>query len=141
MNMEKALQIIKTLGVKLLTMIAQLGLNVSRFILNKQEHDYAKEQQEKIDKSNDELKDTCDNGSLKDLLDKFGVMLVMTILLTGCITTRNVEISTTRQWEGHYMSVSEFTNSTSNITLDEGESIWVLSNKTLYKLLEKHNGK
>ena len=141
MNMEKALQIIKTLGVKLLTMIAQLGLNVSRFILNKQEHDYAKEQQEKIDKSNDELKETCHNGSLKDLLDKFSVILVMIILLTGCITTRNVEISTTRQWEGHYISVSEFTNSTSNITLDEGESIWVLSNKTLYKLLEKHNGK
>lgn len=141
MNMGKALEIIKTLSVKLLTLIAQLGLNVSKFILNKQEHDYAKEQQEKIDKSNDELKETCDNGSLKDLLDKFGIFILAAVALTGCITTKKVEVSTTRQWEGHYMSVSEFTNATSNITLDKGESIWVLSNKTLYKLLEKHNGK
>ena len=45
----------------------------------------------------------------------FGIVVVVVILmlLSGCCTTLNV--STTRQWEGHYFSTNDFYKATSNI--------------------------
>lgn len=61
--------------------------------------------------------------------------LIMLFSLTGCISI--VEVQPTETWEGHYMTVEEFQSNTSNIELDEGTSIWVLSNHTLKRLLKK----
>lgn len=61
--------------------------------------------------------------------------LLMLFSLTGCISI--VEVQPTETWEGHYMTVEEFQNNTSNIELAEGTSIWVLSNHTLKRLLKK----
>lgn len=60
------------------------------------------------------------------------------LTLCGCVTEVNVE--TTKQWEGHYFSTNDFVNATKNINLDKGESIWVLNNTTLKRLL-KNTGK
>jgi hypothetical protein len=43
----------------------------------------------------------------------FGIVVVILMLLTGCYTSLNV--STTKQWEGHYFSTNDFYKATSNI--------------------------
>lgn len=55
-------------------------------------------------------------------------------LICGCCSTPKVE--STKQWEGHYMTVDDFKKSTNMIDLDKNESIWVLSNSTLKRLLK-----
>lgn len=64
----------------------------------------------------------------------FGIVLAILMLLSGCYTSLNV--STTRQWEGHYFSTNDFYKATSNIQLDKEESIWVLSDRTLNNVLK-----
>ena len=56
-------------------------------------------------------------------------------LMCGCVTTQPT-IESTKAWENHYYTVEEFEKGTSNIQLDKDESIWVLSNKTLNRLLK-----
>ena len=55
------------------------------------------------------------------------------ILLIGCVTEPKVE--STKPWENHYFTVEDFKQKTSSIQLDKDESIWVLSNHTLNRLL------
>lgn len=56
-------------------------------------------------------------------------------LISGCITTIEPKVESTKPWEQHYKSVEEFKRGTNDITLDKDESIWVISNKTLNRLL------
>ena len=67
-------------------------------------------------------------------MKKFGILVITLMLLSGCYTSLNV--STTRQWEGHYFSTNDFYKATSNIQLDKEESIWVLSDRTLNNVLK-----
>jgi hypothetical protein len=46
-------------------------------------------------------------------MKKFGIVVVILMLLTGCYTSLN--ISTTKQWEGHYFSTNDFYKAISNI--------------------------
>jgi hypothetical protein len=55
------------------------------------------------------------------------------LFLVGCT---NVSIQTTKKWEGHCMTVEDFKSATSNIALEADESIWVLSNRTLKRVLK-----
>lgn len=55
-------------------------------------------------------------------------------LIAGCIHT--TEIQSTKQWEGHYTDVESFKKATENMQLDKNESVWVLSNKTLNRVLK-----
>lgn len=55
-------------------------------------------------------------------------------LLAGCISEITVE--TTKQWEGHYYTAEEAKTAVDSIELDDSESVWVLSNRTLKKLLD-----
>ena len=65
----------------------------------------------------------------------FGIVVVVILmLLSGCCTTLNV--STTRQWEGHYYTTNDFHECTKNITLKKGESVWVLSDSTMIRVLK-----
>ena len=63
---------------------------------------------------------------------------IAAILLAGCISTPQVE--STKAWENHYYTVEQFNAGTKDIQLENGESIWVLSNATLIRLL-KNTGK
>ena len=65
---------------------------------------------------------------------KIILALAMAILCCGCCSTPKVE--STKPWEGHYMTVDDFKQSTNVIDLDKNESIWVLSNSTLKRLLK-----
>jgi hypothetical protein len=62
---------------------------------------------------------------------------VCLFLLSGCVS---VTLNSTKSWEGHFKNVEEFKAATENITLDKNETIWVLSNRTLKRVL-KNTGK
>jgi hypothetical protein len=66
------------------------------------------------------------------------LLIIPLSVLCGCINTITVEPS--KSWEGHYYTIEEFTEKTKNIKLDKDESIWILSNTTLSRLL-KNTGK
>lgn len=67
-------------------------------------------------------------------MKRFTILVLIFATMYGCQTTPKVE--STKPWEGHYMSTNDFQKSTSNIQLDSGESIWVMSNATLKRLLK-----
>jgi len=64
-------------------------------------------------------------------------------IITGCISVEhNVVIESAKTYEGHYMTVEEFKKGTESMQLQSGESVWVLSNVTLKRLLKNtENGK
>lgn len=64
---------------------------------------------------------------------KYWILLVL-FLVAGCFT--QVTIDPVKSWEGHYKSTNEFYKATQNIKLGEDESIWVLSDKTLNRVLK-----
>lgn len=66
-------------------------------------------------------------------MNKIFICVLAVVLLSGCTTTK---VETTKPWEGHYMSTNDFYMTTTNIKLDKDESIWVLSNSTLKRLLK-----
>lgn len=55
-------------------------------------------------------------------------------LFAGC---RSITVPIVEPWEGRYQSVEEFRKGTEGIQLGEGQSIWVISNGTMYRILEK----
>ncbi len=63
----------------------------------------------------------------------FAIMLA--IAACGCMT-KPPKVEATKPWEGHFFTVEELQQQTSNIQLDEGESIWIMSNYTLNRLLK-----
>lgn len=58
------------------------------------------------------------------------------ISFSGCISTSEIVVDPVKSWEGHYKTVEEFKTKTSDIELAENETIWVLSNKTLSRVLK-----
>ena len=63
------------------------------------------------------------------------ICIICGIALIGCTTIVEPTIESTKTWEQHYKSVEEFKVGTQNITLEKDETIWVMSNKTLKRLL------
>ena len=54
-------------------------------------------------------------------------------VLTGC---NGIAVETTKTWEGHYFSAEECKAAVEDIALDKNESVWILSNRTLKRLLD-----
>jgi hypothetical protein len=55
----------------------------------------------------------------------------------GCaLIEKNPEVCPTESWEGHYMTEADFRRGTADIRLEKGESVWVLSNRTLKRVLK-----
>ena len=106
---------------------------VFKYLLKRQEIKEKQKKQKEIDKNNKDLKDVCDNGTLSELLKIFSIIMSLGLII-GC---QSIEIKTTNNWEGHYFTVQEFNERTKDIKLNKKESIWVLSNDTLYKLLKQ----
>lgn len=61
------------------------------------------------------------------------------MFLVGCITEPKIE--TTLPWEGHYYSFEELKSKTEGQTLEEKQSMWLLSNGTLKRLLKDAGAK
>ena len=70
-------------------------------------------------------------------------MKAITILaiafIAGCMTTEP-KVESTKEWEGHYYSPNEVVEKAQSMQLEDGESIWMMSNHTLNRLL-KNAGK
>ena len=132
----KVLEVVGKDLSKLLMKALDVVKEVFSFLERRQEYKEEKQQKKDDAKEEKEIEKICDKGSLDDLLEKFtGVTAIALVLfLYGCATTQ-LEVTTTRQWEGHYFTAREFHEATSQIDLQKGESIWVLSNKTLNKIL------
>lgn len=59
----------------------------------------------------------------------------MIATMTGCISSEIV-VEPTRQWEGHFYTTNEVQFATQRMQLNEGESVWILSNSTLKRVLK-----
>ena len=55
------------------------------------------------------------------------------LLAAGCASTPKVE--TTKRWEGHYFNGNDVKAAAESIVLEKNESVWILSNSTLKRLL------
>lgn len=110
--------------------------------LNKKE-DIKKEKEIKENEKEEckTIDDICNKGTIEDLInlgDKMKnsfLLLIGLLSLNGCINTSPV-VQTTNSWEQHYMTTNDFYKGTQNIQLKKGETIWVLSNTTLSKILK-----
>ena len=56
------------------------------------------------------------------------------LLIAGCRTPYPI-VEPTQAWEGHYFDKAAAEDAASKIILDEGQSVWILSNSTLKRLL------
>lgn len=61
-------------------------------------------------------------------------MIAACISLAGCMSEPKVE--TTLPWEGHYYSFEELKSKTEGQSLGDKQSLWLLSNNTLKRLLK-----
>lgn len=66
-------------------------------------------------------------------------ILCAAMALCGCMSEPKLEA--TKPWEGHYYTASDIADKAKQIELDEGESIWMMSNYTLKRLLKNAAGK
>lgn len=64
----------------------------------------------------------------------------MSVLLLLCGCTTPIYVQTTNSWEGHYYSKAEVQEAVQNMNLNKNESVWLISNNTIYQLL-KNEGK
>ena len=138
--MDKIIDFIKKIGISTLISIIENVLSVvDRVVLFINKREIKKENKE-IDKSNKELKDICDRGTLDDLINftkkSLLILIIPSLMISGCKSDQ-INVLTTKSWEGHYQTVEDFRNKTNDIKLDKKESIWVLSNQSLYYILKQ----
>lgn len=62
------------------------------------------------------------------------LIAIACIMLTGCMTQPKIE--PTSQWEGHFYSFDELKSKIDGQKLEDKQSIWLLSNTTLKRLLK-----
>lgn len=104
-----------------------------------------KEAEAKQEKKQTELEKAMDSGTLVDLLDAVRKNSVKTavaafmLVSCGCIS-RNIEIQPTNAWEGRYSDRETALEALRGCRLERGQSIWILSNHTLKRVLLE-NGK
>ena len=63
------------------------------------------------------------------------ITAVLAAISAGCVSEQ-IEAPTVRPWEGRYPSKSAVIEAASEIRLEKGESVWMLSNSTLKRLLK-----
>ena len=138
--MDKIIDFIKDIGTSTLISILTKLLIVVDKALTCIENKQIRKENKEIDKSNKELKDICDKGTLEDLVNftkkTLLILIIPSILISGCKSDQ-IEVLTTKTWEGHYYTVEDFKTKTTDIKLDKKESIWVLSNQSLYYILKQ----
>ena len=138
--MDKIIDFIKDIGTSTLISILTKLLIVVDKALTCLENKQIRKENKEIDKSNKELKDICDKGTLEDLVNftkkSLMILIIPSILISGCKSDQ-IDVLTTKSWEGHYQTIEDFRNKTNDIKLDKKESIWVLSNQSLYYLLKQ----
>lgn len=94
-----------------------------------------------IGKADSEIGKACEKGNLTDLVNavenrrrvEAPIMAVAAALLVcGCTT---IEVHATKSWEGRYSDRKSAEKAVSRIELGRNESVWILSNETLKRIL------
>ena len=62
------------------------------------------------------------------------IVVILIVVLCGCMTEPKLEA--TKPWEDHYYTVEELKKKIDTIQLEKNESIWMMSNHTLNRLLK-----
>lgn len=62
----------------------------------------------------------------------------MFFITSGCYT---VTIDPIEKWEGHFFSENEALKALDNFKLKKGQSVWILSNSTLSRVLKNNRKK
>lgn len=124
----------------LLMKIVDVAKSCFAFLNSNLESKNAKEAKKEQAEAEKKAKQVCDKGSLDDLFDlkKFNKSLCIAFclfLVCGCGKTVEISCQTTKAWEGHYFTIKEFQQATKDLELERGESVWVLSNRSLYRVI------
>ena len=103
--MDKIIDFIKDIGTStLISILTKLLIVIDKALTCLENKDIRKENKE-IDKSNKELNDICDKGTLEDLVNltrkSLMILIIPSILISGCKSDQ-IDILTTKSWEGHY---------------------------------------
>lgn len=111
------------------------------YLDNRLKHDQKKDAAKKKKDDMKTVDEVCDKGNLEDLLDiaskTFVIILSIATLATGCKAPDVIEVHPTKAWEGHYFTQEELFEATAGMKLEKGESVWVLSNRTLSRVLKE----
>ena len=96
--MDKIIDFIKDIGTSTLISILTKLLNVvDKVFIHLENKD--------IKKENKELKNICDKGTLEDLVNltkkSLMILIIPSILISGCKSDQ-IDVLTTKSWEGHY---------------------------------------
>ena len=67
-------------------------------------------------------------------MKKTVIFILLAFAISGCTTKPTIE--STKPWEGHYYTVDELKDKVDTIKLDKDESMWLMSNHTLNRLLK-----
>lgn len=137
--MEKIIQFLKdVIGRELVHVCGKfadallaIAVYLNKSIDRKNSKDTAKKEKENVKN----IENACDKGNLGDIYDAIrkASVIIVAITLTGCVHRINVDC--VRTWEGHYFTEKEFKAGTSDVRLEKNESIWVLSNSTLKRII------
>ena len=116
--------------------------NVFAYLKRRLDIQQAEKKEENIKDAEKDIDKACDKGNLSDLLDaaeklkkaKTTVIIMITaLMISGCTT---VTVNTTESWEGHYYDVEQARKALDDAELRKKESIWIISNNTLKRLLK-----
>lgn len=135
--------IIKLITSKFLSTVCKVCNTVNtvfKFYIMKYKDEKKEKQKQELKEDFKTIDNVCNDGSINDLLNigekMQKIILICLLFLSGCIQF-TPEVQTTKSWENHYKNTDDFYENTKNITLEKGESIWVLSNSSLSRLLKQ----
>jgi hypothetical protein len=66
---------------------------------------------------------------------KLYFIALILFITSGCMS--NININTIKSWEGRYETKKDIVNAITNMNLDKNESVWILSNSTMKRLLKQ----
>lgn len=65
------------------------------------------------------------------------IAILFLMMAVGCINA-NPTVETVKPWEGHFFTTEEAKANVESMQLEENESVWILSNRTLKRVLKNN---
>ena len=65
------------------------------------------------------------------------IAMLLLMIATGCVNV-NPTVELVKPWEGHFFTAEEAKANVESIQLEENESVWILSNRTLKRVLKNN---
>jgi len=64
------------------------------------------------------------------------IMALLLLKAAGCAHEKSIVIDPVQPWEGHFYTAEEFHQKTECLNLSKKQSVWVLSDRTLSRVLK-----